>query len=357
MYGCAPSPAQCPVGRVVNIRAVSLVTACDQDESVAMPENPDFVTTRPFLFAAARKAGISRRQLAGARFRRLHRGVYIDAKVEMTPLLWAEAALLLAGRATFISRHSAARVWGGAVPGDWRTHTTTLVQEPEDSWPSSDFRRPRVETIDSRVSSDRSRVVTYKAIRLSDPVRTFLELADELDLVELVVLGDSLVRKGRTTPEELVAAAETPGPHRRRARRAAGLVRREVDSPQESRLRMLIVLAGLPEPEVNVVFHDDSGTVRRRNDMGYRRYQLGFEFEGRQHAESLQQWREDITRREEFDDLGWRLLLFVSEDLSERPEQTLERIVGVLRRQGCSEAKVRSTEWRRYFGPRWKRTA
>ena len=39
----------------------------------------------------------------------------------------------------------------------------------------------------------------------------------------------------------------------RLARRAASLAREGVDSPQETRLRLLLVLAGLPEPRVNVI--------------------------------------------------------------------------------------------------------
>ena len=37
----------------------------------------------------------------------------------------------------------------------------------------------------------------------------------------------------------------------------------------ESRLRMLIVLAGLPEPKVNHKLLDERGRVRRRLDLSY----------------------------------------------------------------------------------------
>lgn len=90
---------------------------------------------------------------------------------------------------------------------------------------------------------------------------TFLDLADSLDLVDLVVLCDSMVKLGLVTPQRLVeAAASFKGRSRALARRAASLVRAEVDSPMESRLRMLIVLAGLPEPVVNhKIYWPDAG--------------------------------------------------------------------------------------------------
>jgi hypothetical protein len=55
----------------------------------------------------------------------------------------------------------------------------------------------------------------------------------------------------------------------RLARRVAGLVRKGVDSAMETRLRLLIVLAGLPEPEVNVIVRDENGDWELRFDLCY----------------------------------------------------------------------------------------
>ncbi|WP_343989167.1 hypothetical protein [Terrabacter terrae] len=91
-----------------------------------------------------------------------------------------------------------------------------------------------------------------RGIPLTTPTSTFLDLSDELGLAEPVVLGDSLVRAGHATPQRLVAAASGyRGKARRHARRAAALVRADVDPPMETRARLLMVLAGLPEPVVN----------------------------------------------------------------------------------------------------------
>ena len=50
----------------------------------------------------------------------------------------------------------------------------------------------------------------------------------------------------------------------RLALRAAGLVREGVDSPMETRVRLLIVLAGLPEPSVNHIVRAEDGSWRMR---------------------------------------------------------------------------------------------
>ena len=84
---------------------------------------------------------------------------------------------------------------------------------------------------------------TIGGVRVSGPHSMFLELASILSLVDLVVVGDALVRLGKATPESLVAAcAASDAWHAAAALKAARYVRRDVDSPMETRLRMLIVL-------------------------------------------------------------------------------------------------------------------
>jgi hypothetical protein len=74
-----------------------------------------------------------------------------------------------------------------------------------------------------------------------------------------------------------------------------------VDSPQETRIRLLLVLAGLPEPCVNLIIRGRDGGWRRRYDLAYEELQLIVEYDGRQHAEDTRQWLTDIFRREELD--------------------------------------------------------
>ena len=100
-------------------------------------------------------------------------------------------------------------------------------------------------------------------VTITTPIQTFLDPAPELSLVDLVVLGDSLLRRGRFTPEMLVEAATTRrGRGCRLPRRAAALVRPEADSAMKTRLRLLMVLAGLPEPVVNHKIRWPDGRVR-----------------------------------------------------------------------------------------------
>ncbi|WP_442297545.1 hypothetical protein [Terrabacter sp. RAF57] len=278
------------------------------------------------------------------RLRRSHvalfRGVHVERTVPVTLHIRIEAALLVVTPGSHVSHHTAASLWGGIVPD----HPDIHVSSPRN--------RTRRDGITAHRVKQGQEVVLFQGFRVTTPVQTFLDLAHCLTLVDLVVLGDSLVRKKRFTPDELVALAEKHrGPHSRLARRAARLVRAGVDSPMETRLRLLIVLAGLPEPEVDHRVHDDDGTLLRRYDLSYLPFRLIIEYDGRQHAESDEQWLNDIGRDEALDDEQIRRLVVVSRDIYSTPANTLARITRAMRRAGMPVPRLRH-EWRRHFPSR-----
>lgn len=62
-------------------------------------------------------------------------------------------------------------------------------------------------------------------------------------------------------------------------------VDRRSGSPMESRLRMLIVGAGLPRPQVQWVVQDEDSRTAIRLDMAYPQHRIGIEYEGEGHLE------------------------------------------------------------------------
>ena len=290
-----------------------------------------------FTRAQAHRAGLSDRVLQGPRVQRIFRGVYAGADEVLDVRLRARAALLIAPSGAVAARQTAAVLLGGVVPTDTRIHLRL---------PSGRMRVPGI--------VDRCRSGPWSPARIGGvPVTaaedTFLDLVAELGLVDLVVLGDALVRRKRTTPVALVAAAaRVSGQHAAVARRAAGLVRAGVDSPMESRLRMLLVLAGLPEPVVNHIEYDDWGRWVRRYDLSFPEQRLAIEYDGRQHAESQRQWERDVDRREELDLDGWRIVVVLAKGIYREPGRTLDRVVAAMRAAGV-RGSIRSTEWRLHF--------
>jgi hypothetical protein len=187
--------------------------------------------------------------------------------------------------------------------------------------------------------------------RVSSLPDLFVEMAGQVPLVELVVLGDWMVRRKGVTPASLLRAARSaPGVDGRLARQAASYVRSRVDSPMETRLRMLIVLAGLPEPQVNLTIRDVDGEPVRRFDLSWPESKVIVEYDGRHHIEREEQWEADLARREEIDDHGWRILVVVASGIYRDPATTVQRIWRVLRARGVAGVPTRPAEaWREHF--------
>jgi very-short-patch-repair endonuclease len=110
------------------------------------------------------------------------------------------------------------------------------------------------------------------------------------------------------------AAARRPGAGR--LREAMEFVRPRVESPQETALRLLIIRAGLPEPEVNVRRFAADGSYLGRPDLSYDWCRLAVEYQGDHHRTDRTTWRIDLARRERFEDAGWRVVLVSRDDLS-----------------------------------------
>ncbi|QWC86274.1 hypothetical protein KLP28_06150 [Nocardioidaceae bacterium] len=231
-------------------------------------------TRRPFTRSDALAAGVPASLLRGSRFRKIFRGVYVDAAVMASTRERTEAALLIFPDSARASHTSAARIYEVPVP--------TIAQEHV-SVGRAEERRHR-EGIVCHVSPGDSRLT--RGVRVSTPEVMFVELAELLELVDLVVVGDNLVRTGRASRESLSEAARSArGVVGRLACSAAALIREGVDSPMETRLRLLLVLAGCPEPQVNATLRGGDGEVLRRYDLSWNTARLIVEYDGRHHID------------------------------------------------------------------------
>lgn len=307
---------------------------------------PEFVALdrrRPFSRADARAAGIALRELLGPRYHKVLYDRYVSSSVPITVALRGEAALAISPAGSYLSHHTAAELWGGIVPRSSDVHITV---------PEASSVRSRCQGIKGHVAAGRPDPVWLRRLPVSGPAQTFLDLAGAgLDLIDLVVLGDSLVKRCRLLPRDLVeAAAAFRGNGAQRARKAARYVREGVDSPMESRLRMLLVLAGLPEPRVNLIVRAADGSWVRRFDLWYEGQKLLVEYDGRQHAEDADQWQHDIERREDLDRRGLRVIVVTRRQFFDHPERVLERVRDALVERGAVGVPGQfRTEWRRYF--------
>lgn len=190
----------------------------------------------------------------------------------------------------------------------------------------------RVRSGDTGVPAEDRRLVVVR------PARAWTSLGAALGLDDLVVLGDAVARRDgglAAVGKELAR----PGRVADRATLGAALtlVRERVDSPQETRTRLLLVRAGLPEPEVNVdATADDGATWLATPDLGWHRVRVAVEYLGDVHRTAKGRWRKDVARREVLEDHGWKVLFATAEDLTYRRRIFVERVTNALRERGLS---------------------
>ncbi|WP_430268976.1 hypothetical protein [Pseudarthrobacter sp. J1738] len=146
--------------------------------------------------------------------------------------------------------------------------------------------------------------------------RTWVDLASVLPLEDLVVAADFLInahsdefpvpREPLLSLEQLGAVvAERKGNRGvALAKRALDLARVGADSPPETLLRLRIVEAGLPEPDLNLVIRARTGNAVVWPDLGYKKYRISIQYDGAHHLGDEQQtW--DLGRHTSTDRAGW----------------------------------------------------
>ena len=104
-------------------------------------------------------------------------------------------------------------------------------------------------------------IVVRRGLPTTSAIRTVVDLGGRDPLTEAVVAADQALHAGLVTVAELrTYVAKHPGAKGiARLRRVLDLAEPKAESAMETRLRMVIILAGLPRPEVQVSIHDSEG--------------------------------------------------------------------------------------------------
>ncbi|WP_210506389.1 endonuclease domain-containing protein [Naasia sp. SYSU D00057] len=227
----------------------------------------------------------------------------------------------------FFSHRTAARIHGMPVPGaekDEPLHVT--VFQPD--------RAPRVAGIvGHHTHVENIAVVVVDGLFVTSPAHTLLQLAGDLTVEQLVVAGDALVggRSPRCSVDELKALVPRAGGRRgiTTLREALPLIRVGSESPQETRLRLLLHAARLPEPELNVDILDRFGRFVARGDLVYRKYRVVVEYDGDQHRTDQRQYTRDVERLEELAAEDWRVIRVLAEHMR-NPAGVVSRVRAAL---------------------------
>jgi hypothetical protein len=180
-----------------------------------------------------------------------------------------------------------------------------------------------------RAALPRQDIVERNGMRVTSNLRTAVDLGTRPPLVEAVVAVDMALQKGLLDLSELRAYAAS-GARRKgitQLRRVVELAEPAAESPMETRLRLLLVLAGLPRPEAQVPLHDGSGRFLGRPDLYYSARRLGVEYDGSTHRASL---AEDNRRQNRLLTAGIRLLRFTAGDVLSTPDLVVTQVRAAL---------------------------
>ena len=294
------------------------------------------VTTR-----MAASHGIGRGTLAGPGWQRLFRGVFVTVDTPVDLRLRLIAALMVLPPATLVSHTSAMRLYG--------------LEPRSGRHPSWEFSTNRA--VPSRLKN----VVLHRRERLlqahlvdglpvTGPERTFVDCALSLSFIELVQLGDLLVHTGRTTVERLYEFAHTQHLHGvLRARRTVAFVRAGAESPMETLIRLMLVLARLPEPACNADIRDALGRFLARGDLVYQQWKVLVEYDGWQHERDAAQRVKDLARRERLEADGWRLVVVTVGDLA-APRAIPARVHAAVSAHGYTgPSPIMNAMWNAWF--------
>ncbi len=287
---------------------------------------PDALASCPFTRATAATYDVTPRMLRGRRFRRLLKDAYVCSDLPLTHDVLAHAALLVVRRGA-LSHASAVAVLrlplGVGESDPQQPHVTTKVGLS---------RSDRQGLVNHVERLPRWQLTSGPYGLTTTPARTFLDRAAELDLCDLVALGDAMLRRGHATAGELERVVRW-GRGRRgvvRARLAMGLLDPRSASPMESRVRVILVRAGLPPSDVNGDILDADGDWLACADLIYAAARLIVEYDGRGHLDERQR-RADLRRRNLLTAEGWTVLHVTADDLMRRPEQLIALVASYVR--------------------------
>ncbi|MGS0683718.1 endonuclease domain-containing protein [Nakamurella sp. GG22] len=245
------------------------------------------------------------------------------------------AALLVAMPAgAFFTHTTAAGLWPLPLPTrGWERHIHVSVRPPQ--------RPPRRPSVVGHESTDlRAVVMARSTLPVVDPATLFCQLGSMLLLPDLVAIGDALVLqpvfqdwsddRPWVMPEQLQERVDCfRGRGKARAAKALGLIRPGAESRPETLLRLAILEAGLPEPEVNVPVLDPAGRFIGRGDLVYRRWKVVVEYDGEQHRTDNRQFDRDVRRLDDFAAHGWRVVRITGRTFADRRE-AMDRVARAL---------------------------
>jgi hypothetical protein len=263
---------------------------------------------------AKREVFLGREALADGRLTRselarwyqpLFRGVYVPKDSTVTLRDRAKAAWLATGRQAVITGVAASGLYGAS----WVDANTAIeLISPRHA-------RPQPGLLVRQESIAPDEVTTVSGIPVVVRARAAFDLGRHLDRGESIARLDALMRNQVFSAEDVLHLAKRyPGVRGlKRLFSVLPLVDGGAASPQETRLRLLYVDAGLPCPTTQVPIYNGWRAVRIL-DLGWEHFRVGSEYDGDVHRTDRRAYVKDLRLRPIVEGLGWAVDHVIKED-------------------------------------------
>jgi hypothetical protein len=276
---------------------------------------------QPFRGSIAITAGVvTPAVLRGPRFRRLLPDVHVTADTVVDLEVLSLAAAVLVGPRGVLSGYSAAEVLGASCARPGAPAEVTMLGGHQ--------RRPRPGLVVHRDALRPDELTRLRGVSLTSPERTAYDLARRAPSVtEAVVAVDAVCHPFGLDP----AVVLVPVPGARGVARFPEVLRLadpRSGSPMETRIRLAIVLAGLPAPVLQHPVPLDGHPYEL--DLAYPRAKLAIEHNGAEHLTS-DRHRRDLLREQLLAAAGWRIVRFDAPTVLFRPDRVADRVGAELR--------------------------
>ena len=290
---------------------------------------PIGVDPAAFGIAEAKRLGVSRGRTRSTSLTVPYHGVRTTGQVRST-LERAIAYSHWMAPTQFFSHLTAAELLGLRLPEGFRAGDLHVSSVP----PS---RAPRSRGVIGHQASPLFALEAAYSLPVSSAIDTWLMLASSLSVDELTVMGDGLVSRLRPATDVTGLASALAGAAGRRGlgRLISALkqIRPNTDSARETLLRLVVVRAGFPEPEVNGAIVNSFGATVAHGDLVFRDCRTILEYDGGHHRADERQFNIDIDRLDQLMEEEWRVIR-VNKNLMARRATLLGKIETALMRGG-----------------------
>ncbi|MHA7269306.1 hypothetical protein [Arthrobacter sp. HLT1-20] len=303
---------------------------------VARDQLPDHLAGRSFTFSEGMAGGASVSRLRAQDLSTPSREIRVP-RSQPQRLLDRVRPYTLLSPGSCISHVTAAQLHGLPLPWFDDEIKTVHLTRPAGS------RQPRRRHITGHSRQlPGADIAAIDGIPVTTPARTFLDLATVLSLDDLVAVADFLIcehnRHFEPPKAPVISAANLTRyinakhgvPGLAKARAALELMRVGVDSPRETRLRLMLQRAGLPKFTTNYAIAGDPDVWP---DLACEEYKTSGEYEGEIHKTTEKQLF-DRNRDERTAARGWLQVKVFKADMRRGDAHVVGLFTNALRQQG-----------------------